>query len=119
MDAYEHSRLAFIRKLGLTLGATVLPSTFKIAYSIADKREEIELSEPQVKFMQHYEKWMDDFIPVIRRQKENPEDYENNKKIVELSEIAKSWQNELVGYMKDENFARYYLIASERMTHEI
>lgn len=119
MDAYEQTRLQFLRRLGLTLGAVVLPSTFKIAFAIKEKTDEFPLNEEQTEFMKDYNKWMDDFIPVIRRQKEEPEDYQNNKKIVELSEIAKNWQKQLTNYMKDENFARHYLIVTQRMTQEI
>lgn len=119
MDAYEQTRLQFIRRLGLTLGALVVPSTLKLAYSINEKKEEFPITQEQQLFVENYEKWMDEFIPVIRRQKSNPDDYDNNKKIVELSEQAKSWQNILVEFMKDENFARHYLIISQRMTQEI
>ena len=119
MDAYEQTRLQFIRKLGLTIGAVVLPSTFKLTFGINENKDEFPLTEEQHSFIAQYEQWMDQFIPVIRRQKEEPEDYENNKKIVELSNQAKLWQPTLVKYMKEENFARHYLIISERMTKEI
>jgi hypothetical protein len=106
--------------LGLTLGVgTLLPSSYQIAFGIKEKATEIALTPQQSVFMKQYEQWIDEFIPVIRRQKEDPEDYENNKKIVLLSEQAKTWQKELVGYMKDENFAKYYMIVTERMTFEI
>ena len=59
------------------------------------------------------------FIEVIKTQKVDPENVANNTKIVELSERAKKWQTQLHDYMNDENFARYYMIASERMTMEI
>jgi hypothetical protein len=66
--------------------------------------------------MQNYERWMDDFIEVIKVQKKDPENLQNNMKIVSLSEEAKQFQAELMGYMEDENFARYYMVATERMT---
>jgi len=49
-------------------------------------------------------------------QKKDPEHMGNNKKLVALSEEAKKWQMELVEYMKDENFARYFMITTERVT---
>jgi hypothetical protein len=120
MDGFDQSRSHFLRKIGLTLGVgTFLPSSYKIAFGIQEKRDEFPLTAEQSTFMKHYEQWIDEFIPVIRRQKEDPEDYENNKKIVVLSEKAKSLQKELTGYMQDENFARHYMIVTERMTFEI
>lgn len=120
MDGYDQSRSLFLKKLGLTLGVgTFLPSSYKIAFGIQEKAADFALTPQQSAFMEQYEQWIDEFIPVIRRQKEDPEDYENNKKIVVLSEKAKTWQKELVGYMKDENFAKYYMIVTERMTFEI
>jgi hypothetical protein len=69
--------------------------------------------------MRVYEKWMDEFVEVIRIQKLEHDNLENNKSIVRLSETAKEWQPTLVEFMKDENFAKYYMIVTERMTKEI
>ena len=62
---------------------------------------------------------MDEFIEVIKIQKVDPDNYENNKDIVKLSEQAKGWQAQLTDYMKDDDFARYYMTVTERMTLEI
>jgi hypothetical protein len=39
--------------------------------------------------------------------------------IVNLSEEINSRQPKLIEYMKDDNFARYYMTVTERMTKEI
>lgn len=119
MDGFENTRREFMRKLGLTLGASLVIGSGEIRASVMDKKEEFSLSPEQKSFMHNYELWMDDFIPVIRRQATNPMDTENNQKIVVLSEKAKEWQKHLIDYMKDENFARYYMTVTERMTKEI
>jgi hypothetical protein len=118
MDAYEDKRRSFLRKLGFTLGATLTASSLISANIISTSRE-MSITPDQKAFMNDYEKWMDEFIEVIRIQKADPENYENNKNIILLSERTKKWQTRLHGYMTDDNFARYYMTATERMTLEI
>lgn len=118
MDPYEDKRRGFLRKLGFSLGAT-LTATSLISASIADPSTAISITPDQQAFMKTYEKWMDEFIDVIRIQKTDPENVENNKNIVLLSEQSKKWQTRLHGYMTDDNFARYYMTVTERMTLEI
>lgn len=115
MDGYEDKRRSFLRKLGFTLGATLTASSL-ISANIIESSQEINITQDQKEFMNHYGKWMDEFIEVIKIQKIDPENIENNKNIVLLSERSKKWQTKLHGYMEDENFARYFMVASERMT---
>ncbi len=118
MDGYEDKRRSFLRKLGFTLGATLTASSL-ISANILDSSQDLSITPDQKAFMAGYEKWMDEFIEVIRIQKVDPENYENNKNIVLLSERAKKWQTQLHEYMTNDNFARYYMTATERMTLEI
>jgi hypothetical protein len=118
MDMYEESRKDFLKKIGLTLGATMLPS-LRMSATILDDRETIILTPEMKEFMDRYELWMDEYIEVIRKFKFNEEDMANNQNMVRLCNIAKEWQPKLVEYMKNENFAKYYMISTERMTQEI
>jgi hypothetical protein len=119
MDNFEESRRGFLRKLGLTVGATMVASTAEITATVLDDKDKFQLSHEQQDFMVKYEQWMDEFIPVIRKQKQSPHDVENNKKIVTLSDTAKAWQKKLTAYMQDDNFARHYMVVTDRMTKEI
>ena len=118
MDGYEDKRRGFLRKLGFTLGATLTASSL-ISANIVESAVDMNITPDQKAFMNHYGKWMDEFIEVIKIQKVDPENIENNKNIVLLSERAKKWQTKLHDYMKDDKFARYYMTVSERMTLEI
>jgi hypothetical protein len=42
-----------------------------------------------------------------------------NKKLVALSDEAAKWQKELIEHMKDENFARHFMIMTEKVTATI
>jgi len=107
-----------LRKLGFTLGGTLTASSL-ISANIIGTEKEMNITAEQKAFMDNYEKWMDEFIEVIRIQKADPENLENNKHIVDLSERTKKWQHKLHDYMTDDNFARFYMAATERMTLEI
>jgi hypothetical protein len=118
MNGYDENRRRFLTKLGLTLGVTLTGTVVMQGAEVATTQE-LTLSADQQLFMSNYERWMDDFIVVIKVQKKDPDNLDNNKKIVALSEESKLFQKELIGYMRDENFARYYMVATERMTLEI
>jgi len=118
MDGYEDNRRWFLRKLGFTLGGALTASSL-ISANIIDTDKDMSISPEQKAFMDTYENWMDEFIEVIRIQKVDSENYENNKNIVLLSERSKKWQTKLHEYMTDDNFARYFMKATERMTLEI
>ena len=117
MNEYETARRNFLKQLGLTVGAALV--TTKMSATILNDRAEFKLTPEQSAFMERYEKWMDEFIPAIQAQHENEFDMNVKKRIVELSEQSKQWQSQLAEYMKDENFARYYMTVTERMTKEI
>lgn len=118
MNNYEESRRKFLAKLGMAIGTSVV-ATEKLSATVLNDKSEFELTKQQHQFMAQYENWMEDFIPAIKAQRENPEDVKAKQNIVELSQKANGWRNQLEGYMKDENFARYYMTVTEKMTKEI
>ncbi|MBK6283084.1 MAG: hypothetical protein IPF54_10855 [Draconibacterium sp.] len=118
MNEYEESRRAFLAKLGLTVGTTIAVST-KLSATVLNSKTEFPLKADQQEFMELYEKWMDKFIPAVKAQRENQEDKIAKATIVELSEEVDNRRSQLIEYMKDDNFARYYMTATERLTKEI
>lgn len=119
MDAFEQKRRDFLKKLGLIGGAASLTAVGGVVGLLADQREEIVLTPEQKQFLDKYENWLEDFREMAKFQKIDPEHLENNKKLMALSEEAAKWQGELVQHMKNENFARYYMIITERVTNVI
>jgi len=118
MDGYDENRRRFLTKLGLTLGVTLTGNDI-LQGSNATAAHPLVITAEQEAFMLNYERWMDDFIEVIKIKKNEPDNLENNKKIVALSDEAKLFQHQLTEYMLDDNFARYYMVATERMTLSI
>ena len=118
MNNYEESRREFLLKLGLSVG-TVAVGSAKLSATVMNDKTEFALTVEQKELMKKYELWMDNFIPAIKAQHENQDDILAKTKIVELSEEANTWQPQLIEFMKDDNFARYYMTATERMTKEV
>lgn len=121
MDGYESTRRDFLKKLGLVVGATALTSAgiSQAAEIIQNKKEEFPLTTEQKKFMKGYEKWLKEFHDMAKFQKFDAEHLGNNQKLVALSEGAKGFQKELIDHMKDENFARYYMVVTDKITATI
>jgi hypothetical protein len=121
MDGYESKRRDFLKKLGLIASATVLTASgaVKLTEIIEDKTEDIVLTKEQAAFVEKYEKWLEAFHDMAKFQKKDPDHLENNKKLMALSEDAKAWQKDLIEHMKDENFARYFMIRTEKITDTI
>ena len=118
MNEYEESRRVFLSKLGLAIGAPALAGE-KLSAQVLNDKMEFPLLPEQQQLMDRYEQWMDEFIPVIKAFRANPDDAAAKKSIAVLSEEAETWRVQLIKFMKDENFARYYMTATERMTKEI
>ncbi|WP_347838332.1 hypothetical protein [uncultured Draconibacterium sp.] len=115
---YEETRRKFLTKLGLSIGAVAVGSE-KISATLLNSRQEFPLTTEQQRLMDQYELWMDAFIPAVQRQRANNEDLIAKAKIMELSEQAEIWRPQLEKFMEDENFARYYMTVTERLTKEV
>ncbi|WP_269223064.1 hypothetical protein [Flavobacterium sp. IMCC34518] len=113
----KSNRRNFFKFLGLTTGATLIsPSSFA---SHLDLTEIKKLTSEQREFIILHEKWMDEFIEVIRVRKTEPENRENNKKMIAITEMAEEFKPKLNEFMKDGVFAVIYKLSLERMTKEI
>ena len=118
MNEYEESRRSFLTKLGMTVGVGVVAGE-KLSAKVLNSKTEFPLTTDQQQLMDRYENWMDEFIPVIENFRKDPNNLGAKKRIAELSEEAEGWREQLTVFMEDENFARYYMTATERMTKEI
>ena len=117
MSENQSSRRKFLQLLGLSAGAAIVS---KNAIASGFNPEDIrKLTSEQQEFMHHYEKWMDEFIHVIKAQKVNFDDVENHQKMIALTHQAETFQPKLDKYMQDETFAVIYAFAIERMTKDI
>ena len=117
MSEQQPSRRNFLKLLGLSASATLVSTS--VFASFIDKTEIRKLNSKQQEFMIRYGKWMDEFIEVIRIQRTEPDNLENQKKMIALTEKSEVLQPELTEFMKDKTFALIYLASIERVSKEI
>ena len=117
MSDSNSTRRKFLKIFGLTAGATLIGSVSSAAQF--DLTEIKKLTAEQQEFILLHEKWMDEFIEIVRVQKTAPEDPENNRKMIAITERADAFKPQLNEFMKDGIFALIYKISLERMSKEI
>ena len=117
MSEKESTRRKFLKFLGISAGATLVSS--KMLAGIIKPEDIRKLNPRQQEFMVDYGKWMDEFIDVIRIQKNDSGNSVNNKKMIALTERAEAFKPKLSEYMKDANFSIIYKVSIERMSKEI
>ena len=117
MSDSNSTRRKFLKIFGLTAGATLIGSICTAAQ--LDQTEIKKLTAEQQDFIILHEKWMDDFIEIVRVQKTAPEDPENNKKMIAITERADEFKPKLNEFLKDGIFAVIYKMSLERMSKEI
>lgn len=117
MSTDQSSRRSFLQILGITAGSVLLNTDAFAGF--VDKESILKLNPEQQEFMLRYGKWMDEFIEVIRIQKTDPDNMDNNHKMISLTEKAEAFKSELAKYMKDETFSMIYQTSIQRMSSEI
>ena len=117
MEDPTASRRKFLQQIGLSAGATLFGKS--VLGAAFDQQEIRKLTPPQQTFMHRYESWMNDYIEVIRVQKKEPDNTENHKKMIALTEKAETFKPELSEFMQDPTFALIYRISIQRLSNEI
>lgn len=117
MPDKQSSRRNFLKIIGLSAGASLAGKSALAAF--VNKEEIRKLNPAQQEFMLRYGKWMDEFVDVVRIRKAEPENVENQKKMVALTERAEKFKPELDEFMKDQTFALVYKASIQRVTNEI
>lgn len=117
MSQNNSTRRKFLQFIGLTASATVISKSALANFT--NHTEILKLNSVQQEFMIRYGEWMDEFTEVVRIQKTAPDDIENHKKMIALTQKVAAFQPELTEFMKDETFSLIYRVSIERMTKEI
>ena len=113
----KNDRRSFLKLFGLTAGASLTGS--KVLGAFIDTTEVRKLNEEQQEFMVRYGQWMDEYLNVVRIRKTEPDNMDNHRRMIELTEQAESFQPELKVYMQDETFSFIFKAAIKRVTDEI
>jgi hypothetical protein len=109
------SRKDFLKKLALGIGSMVVPENAQSN----NTQEEIKLTHEQIDFLKNYENWLVHFREYVNKRNIDPLNFENNKKLMELSAEAESRKPTLEKYMQDEIFALYFNHITKEITEAI
>jgi hypothetical protein len=117
MSENQSTRRKFLKFLGLFAGTTMVSTNAFAGFVDTEKIK--KLKPAQREFMLRYGQWMDEFTEVVRVQKSNPGDMQNQKKMMVLTEKVEMLNPQLAEFMKDEDFAMIYHGSIRRMSDEI
>ena len=117
MSENQSNRRKFLKFLGLFAGTTLVSTNAFAGFVDTEKIK--KLKPHQREFMLKYGEWMDEFTEVVRIQKTNPEDMENQRKMIVLTEKVEKLNPELAEFLKDEDFAIIYHGSIKRMSEAI
>lgn len=70
-------------------------------------------------FLERYENWVNQYIEVVEKEKLNKTDISNKHRIMELSEQANGWNDELKEYLKHDDFKSKYIKLSSKFAEAI
>lgn len=109
----ENNRRSFLKRF---FGAALLAAT---PLSVFGTTYYHNLPAEQRAFLIDFEDWVNEYIPVVQQQTINPNDVENNLKIMKLAEIAGKRSEKLVTYMQNSEFKNAYLQISNKLSERI
>lgn len=116
MNTKNSTRRGFLQKLGVTVGATALLDKEVLAdinlnrYSSEKDRKD---------FLLKYERWINDYIEVVEKEKLSNSDISNKHRIMELAEQANGWQSQIKEYLQHEDFKGKYIVLSMQLADSI
>ena len=116
MEERKTKRRDFIKLFGLAAGVSVSGLSTAAALTTENIRK---LDESQREFMDRYGIWMDEYIELIKLQREYPDNEKIKKEILTHADVAEKFQNELREHMKDETFSLIFRNAIEKVSKEI
>lgn len=111
------NRKSFFRKLGVGVGAVTTANAFGSTSS--EIEEDLSLTEEQKAFLTDYKAWLAEFKHYIELRNQNVDDFENNKRLMDLSMQAKEWNLKLRDHMTDDKYYAYYLDMTKEVTSMI
>ncbi|MDM8159820.1 hypothetical protein QUH73_08350 [Labilibaculum sp. K2S] len=116
MSNQNSTRRGFFQKLGLTVGAAALIET----EALADiNLNHFSSEEDRKSFLLTYETWVNDYIEVVEKEKLSKSDISNKHRIMELSDQASGWQEQIKEYLQYDDFKNKYISLSKKFAESI
>ncbi|PKQ63311.1 hypothetical protein [Labilibaculum manganireducens] len=116
MSNQNSTRRGFFQKLGLTVGAAALIETEALADINLNR---FSSEEDRKSFLLTYETWVNDYIEVVEKEKLLKSDISNKHRIMELSDQASGWQEQIKEYLQHDDFKNKYISLSKKFAESI
>ncbi|MDQ1771814.1 hypothetical protein GQR60_15350 [Labilibaculum sp. A4] len=116
MSNQNSTRRGFFQKLGLTVGAAALIETEALADINLNR---FSSEEDRNSFLLTYETWVNDYIEVVEKEKLSKSDISNKHRIMELSDQASGWQEQIKEYLQHDDFKNKYISLSKKFAESI
>ncbi|WP_461631676.1 hypothetical protein [Labilibaculum euxinus] len=116
MSNQNSTRRGFFQKLGLTVGAAALIETEALADINLNR---FSSKEDRKSFLLTYETWVNDYIEVVEKEKLSKSDISNKHRIMELSDQASGWQEQIKEYLRHDDFKNKYISLSKKFAESI
>lgn len=116
MSNQNSTRRSFFQKLGLTVGAAALIETEALADINLNR---FSSEQDRENFLQQYETWVNSYIEVVEKEKLSKSDLSNKHRIMELSEQANGWQEQIKEYLQHDDFKNRYISLSKQFAESI
>lgn len=106
-------RKTFFKYLGLGTGAALTAGTMPVQANTE------ELNQEHMTFLKEYAQWLKEFNRYILSKNQHPDNFDNNKKLMELSAEAEKRKPTLEKFMEDANFKKHFEFVTEEITNSI
>lgn len=116
MSNQNSTRRSFFQKLGLTIGAVTIIEKEALADININR---FSTKQDREVFLQKYETWINSYIEVVEKEKLSKSDLSNKHQIMELSEQADGWQEQIKEYLKHDDFKQRYISLSQKFAESI
>lgn len=116
MGNQNSTRRGFLKKLGITAVAATVVNKEVLADVNLNR---LSSQEDRNQFLQQYEKWINEYIEVVNKEKSSQSDMANKHRIMELSEQANGWQEYLKEYLQHDDFKQKYISLSTKFADSI
>ena len=114
------NRRNFLRKSAFAIGASaIVGASGNIISSNSGFNPSNLNNDEQVKLLNRFEKWVNDYIEVVEKEKLENREFKNNLSLTSLPDELAKWMPELKQLLSDKQFATEYLKVSQKLTQTI
>ncbi len=114
----SNSRRDFLKKTITTAAAIPVMGASTALFANSFNKNEWQKQSDE-KLLKSFEKWVDEYIAVIQKEKAQPQEFKNNRALVDLPAQMEEMMPLFKSRFENQEFTRSYLEISRKLTTEI